>query len=407
MKNVVSKAIEIIDAEIEFVSLVDKAANKRQFLFAKSEDGPSKIKIQNKLIKSDDEHTVIGIIYEPGVEDAHGNFMKADEIKKAAEYFNTEGEGIDEQHNEIAIQDGVELVKSWVTEEEETMFGEVIKEGTWLMELKVTDDEIWKSIEDGDITGFSMGGSGTYILEDVDPVEKAEKVGLWKDLMKMLGLTSEDVIEKGEVMDRFNKQTKWDAFYNAKWALDDTLRKWIGGHYEDNEWIEGSYVFETDQAIITEALNEFSTIMNAVLADPEMLGAMIATGVSQATIEKMEVRREEQIQKEAEADMNKQETKDLIKSVLEEMKLVKKEEVETPAEPVAKTDEEVIAEAVTKALEKAFPADPEPTLEEKVAAAVTKALEEKGISKQVDTEEMIEINKSDDSQPGYMNKFNK
>ena len=35
----VEKAIEISDAKIQFVSLVDKAANKRQFLITKADDG--------------------------------------------------------------------------------------------------------------------------------------------------------------------------------------------------------------------------------------------------------------------------------------------------------------------------------------------------------------------------------
>lgn len=34
MKDTIQKAIEISDAKIQFVSLVDKAANKRQFVFS-------------------------------------------------------------------------------------------------------------------------------------------------------------------------------------------------------------------------------------------------------------------------------------------------------------------------------------------------------------------------------------
>ena len=35
----IAKAIEITDAKITFVSLVDQAANKRQFLITKSDNG--------------------------------------------------------------------------------------------------------------------------------------------------------------------------------------------------------------------------------------------------------------------------------------------------------------------------------------------------------------------------------
>ena len=38
MKVHIKKAIEISDAKIQFVSLVDAAANKRQFLIQKADD---------------------------------------------------------------------------------------------------------------------------------------------------------------------------------------------------------------------------------------------------------------------------------------------------------------------------------------------------------------------------------
>ena len=41
MSRSLRKAYEITDAKIQFVSLVDKAANKRQFLIKKEEDRKS------------------------------------------------------------------------------------------------------------------------------------------------------------------------------------------------------------------------------------------------------------------------------------------------------------------------------------------------------------------------------
>jgi hypothetical protein len=36
--------------------------------------------------------------------------------------------------------------------------GETIKAGSWWLMVKVTNDRIWKEIESGKLTGFSMGG---------------------------------------------------------------------------------------------------------------------------------------------------------------------------------------------------------------------------------------------------------
>lgn len=88
MAKPVNKAKEITDARISFVSLVDKAANKRPFLIVKNEDGKAAFTTYGRIIKSDDNrHFVTGIVYEPMTEDAHGNYMTADEIAKAAFWF--------------------------------------------------------------------------------------------------------------------------------------------------------------------------------------------------------------------------------------------------------------------------------------------------------------------------------
>ncbi|MGN1432880.1 MAG: XkdF-like putative serine protease domain-containing protein [Ruminococcus sp.] len=40
------------------------------------------------MVKTDnDSHFVTGIVYEPMSEDAHGNYMTADEIQKAAYWY--------------------------------------------------------------------------------------------------------------------------------------------------------------------------------------------------------------------------------------------------------------------------------------------------------------------------------
>lgn len=92
MTRKVKKAKEITDARISFVSLVDKAANKRQFLIVKDEEGKAAFTTYGKIIKTDSEsHFVTGVVYEPMVEDAHGNYMTADEIAKAAYWLRRMG----------------------------------------------------------------------------------------------------------------------------------------------------------------------------------------------------------------------------------------------------------------------------------------------------------------------------
>ena len=97
MRKGLKKAYEITDAKIQFVSLVDKAANKRQFLLKKAEDGQAAFTTYGRIVKADaDNHYVTGIVYEPMEEDSHGNFMTEEEITKAAYWFAKNG---DKQRN--------------------------------------------------------------------------------------------------------------------------------------------------------------------------------------------------------------------------------------------------------------------------------------------------------------------
>ena len=81
----ISKARSISDAQIEFVSLVDKAVNKKSFLITKAENGKADFSAFGKIIKTDSEnHYVTGVVYEPLTEDSQGDFMTEPEIQKAA-----------------------------------------------------------------------------------------------------------------------------------------------------------------------------------------------------------------------------------------------------------------------------------------------------------------------------------
>ncbi len=95
----IAKAYAITDAKISFVSLVNKAANKKQFLITKSENGAANFATFGRILKADaDSHFVTGIVYEPMVEDTQGNYMTEEEITKAAYWFAKNGNQVDLQH---------------------------------------------------------------------------------------------------------------------------------------------------------------------------------------------------------------------------------------------------------------------------------------------------------------------
>ena len=281
----ITKAYAISDAKISFVSLVDKAANKKQFLIAKAtEEGTKNFMTSGRIIKADvDSHYVTGIVYEPMVEDSHGNYMTEEEITKAAHWFAKNGNAVDIQHCFVKCED-VTVVESYVAKCDMEIEGQAIKKGTWLMTAEITNDELWDAVQKGDITGFSMGGFGVYSEEDVDltAVEKAdEPKGLLKKLAKALGF---DVVEKGAVKDAFVRRVKEDNFYAAWYSLKAVLE----GYYYSPATGTWEYGYNPDEQAIREALEDFNDIVTQLLTSNDSIVKAIEKAAKEApqTVEK-------------------------------------------------------------------------------------------------------------------------
>lgn len=256
----IAKAYAITDAKISFVSLVDKAANKKQFLITKSENGAANFATFGRILKADAEsHFVTGIVYEPMVEDSQGNYMTEEEITKAAYWFAKNGNKVDLQHCFQKFE-GAAVVESYVAKCDMEIEGETIKKGTWLMTMEISDSAVWDSIQKGDITGFSMGGVGVYSEEDVQlPVEKQdEPKGLFRRLAKAMGF---DVVEKGAVKANFIRRVKEDNFYSAWYALRNTLE----GNYYNPVTEQWEYTYTSDESEIRAALEDFNDIVTQLL----------------------------------------------------------------------------------------------------------------------------------------------
>lgn len=396
MSNV-QKAIAITDAKISFVSLVNKAANKKQFLITKAEDGKAQFSTYGRIVKTDtDHHFVTGIVYEPMTEDAHGNFMTEEEITKAAYWFAKNGDGVDLQHSFETLEKA-EVVESWVAKADFDCGGETVKKGTWLMTVEVTDNEVWDAVQKGEITGFSMGGVGIYAKEDTDlenGVEKGEtpttdeqqeRKGIFKKLAALFGL---DVVEKGEMKDEYEARSKASNFWTAFYTLEDTLYRY---DYTQDRW-----AFESDETTIRQALADFNEILADILAGNGIAKSLAITKAGKQLSEKnknslkniydnlgaflAEVGDEEQ----EETEMTKAEIETLVEeSVKKALDGANAPATETPAEdtPTAPITEESVEKMVEAAVQKALAPKQE---EKQLTADEVNSIVEKAVKKAVE-----------------------
>lgn len=373
----IKKAFAITDAKISFVSLVDKAANQREFLIAKAKEGEKSFATLGRIVKADNElHHITGIVYEPMVEDAHDNYMTEEEIQKAAYWFAKNGDKIDMQHN-FEECDACTVVETWVAKADFSLDDEPIKKGTWLMTVEIADDDIWQKVEKKEITGFSMGGIGKYsaIDDDIEPVEKGgktvmeqpEKKNIFKRMAEAFGSVGFDLVEKGEMQETYAERQKGSGFWNATDTLTQLL---ANGHwdYRSDRWV---YDFESDEAKIREALTEFSEIITSLLSSENIAKSLVESAPAQPITKagkKMSGKNKQRLddicqaisafQKEFDENNNDDEedtqvNKEAIQKMVDEAvtKAVGTSETPPAAEPIA--DAPVTAEAVQKMIEQA------------------------------------------------------
>lgn len=409
MPKKIAKAYEISNARINFVSLVNKAANKHQFLIVKADDGNATFQTFGRIVKADTEsHYVTGIVYEPMVEDSQGNYMTEEEIAKAAHWFMKNEGSVDIQHC-FKKADGCEVVESYVAKSDMEIDGQPIKKGTWLMTMEISNADVWDSISKGDITGYSMGGVGAYSLEDVElPVEKQEEPkGIFKKLAKAMGF---EVVEKGAVKNQYNRRIKPDNFYTAWSALSNVL----DGEKFNPETGQYEYGYTDDEDVIRAALSDFNDIVTNLLtgnvsivkslekAAKEAPAPIIKAGksLSSKNLSALKGIHESlgsflsDFEEEPENNINKEDDT----MTHEEVQNIVGEEVKKAMEPIAKQ-----LEAITKSAEPTTPETATPEMGDVSADSIAKMVGEEVQKAMEPVTKMLEPLMKSRSLPGNLN----
>ncbi|ARJ26016.1 hypothetical protein B7492_33850 (plasmid) [Bacillus mycoides] len=355
---------ELKNANISYVSLVTKGANGRQFAIMKSATAKQpNISKQVPILKTEEEKQLVtGVVYEPDVEDSHGDKMTAEEIEKAAYTFMENYQHIDKQHDEIAGKGTV--VENWIAKSDMTVGEQEVKAGTWLMTVRVDDADTWEEIKKGEVTGFSMGGFGERVeIAKADDFTHEEKGFIRKMFDFIKGETHR--IEKGEVKDRFidGKQNRdlravfdlfEDVFYWEIWENNPDIDRMAAALDDMKEVlasIKGGYtIVKADdktqaEIIVLESIKKAGKVLSqknhAKLDEALALISEIKEAASPEEEEEMKV--------EDIAEIVKQAVEPLATKLDKIEKQVNGEEVEpTPEEQTA---EEKIADIIQKAID--------------------------------------------------------
>jgi len=101
-------------------------------------------------------------------------------IRKASElFFKKSNQNNTTLEHETKLK-GLTVVESWIVEDtikdKSNLYGFNAVEGTWMISMKVDNDEVWKEVKNGSIKGFSIEGYFAERLEASKQLFKSEVI---------------------------------------------------------------------------------------------------------------------------------------------------------------------------------------------------------------------------------------
>lgn len=163
-----SRVVELlIDEEEEFsgveaVSLVEYPAIEEDWIFLS--------KGSKRMFATDDEQRMLigpALIPDKRIprvdeEGEYEVYFSKGTVKKAQELFMKEARNNSSTFEHQYAIDGVSVIESWIIEDKSKdkskLYGFSLPTGTWMIGVKVYNDEVWADVKDKAVKGFSIEG---------------------------------------------------------------------------------------------------------------------------------------------------------------------------------------------------------------------------------------------------------
>lgn len=149
-----------LDSETFAIGLVEDPAISVNFIHM-SEQKPIRV-----CLEDNDRHLVYGPVLTPdvpiyrrnGEEEFYITFPKK-VVEKMAHQYMEEGRLWSFTENHDSIADDTVVIESWVKmgkNDKSVELGIDVPDGTWMMGVHITNDELWSKVKNGELKGFSI-----------------------------------------------------------------------------------------------------------------------------------------------------------------------------------------------------------------------------------------------------------
>ncbi|REJ18650.1 MAG: structural protein [Caldibacillus debilis] len=203
------------------------------------------------VLKQDEKQIVYGPVLVPDEPDYDNDVVSAEKIEEVAHKFMLQYGNIDLMHS---LNNVGKVVESYILPMDWQVNDELlIPKGTWMMGVKVLDDETWEMVKEGKLTGFSIMGVSKVTVKS----KKGKEVTLKRTTLADLGddwivnavsLVDEPAVPKakwiaiksknkpdGEGQDgnemQYAEKVMEGSFEALKWRIEQKIRSVFG---EDN-----------------------------------------------------------------------------------------------------------------------------------------------------------------------------
>lgn len=89
-------------------------------------------------------------------------YFSEETVRKASELFLMRSNQNNATYEHKDKLTGLSVVESWIIEDEKhdksVKYGFDLPKGTWMISMKVMNDEVWKDVKEGKVKGFSIEG---------------------------------------------------------------------------------------------------------------------------------------------------------------------------------------------------------------------------------------------------------
>lgn len=145
-------------------------------------------------------------------------FFSENTVRKASELFlmrSNQNNATLEHAKEI---DGMSVVESWIIDnpksDKSRLYGFDLPKGTWMISMKVNNDDIWAKVKAGEVKGFSIEG---YFADKYQmSIQQTENEKIIEELKKLLQLESytdypEAAKENAKIALRWAEENGWGS----------------------------------------------------------------------------------------------------------------------------------------------------------------------------------------------------